>query len=260
MQNTHQTLIDLLAPTQKSMVKISLQSVDPNTVDPLASHLQAAPYFENDPNQFSQLKGFKLFAQINFAHVPQVDPDLPTRGILQLYFSMDNACNYGLFFKQVNGKDLGFKVVFWAEPTLEKHHTPFSQPLSFDGSRRDQAFFPGAKTCRMDYQPSANLLLPTDEVACATFSSITQSIEAQGLMDAWYQTGNNPQHHIGGYAFFTQSDPRSIDTDWVTLLQIDTDDDVDLMWGDCGVANLFIPRLALRQGQWGACLYNWDCC
>ena len=69
-------------------------------------------------------------------------------------------------------------------------------------------------------------------------------------------------HKIGGYPYFTQDDPRK-DNDPYTLLllQIDSDDieDVEIIWGDCGVANFFINPEDLAKCQFDDVMYNWDC-
>ena len=50
-------------------------------------------------------------------------------------------------------------------------------------------------------------------------------------------------HKIGGYPFFTQTDPREWEEKYqqhdILLLQIDTDDSLNIMWGDSGVEFLY---------------------
>jgi uncharacterized protein YwqG len=67
-------------------------------------------------------------------------------------------------------------------------------------------------------------------------------------------------HKIGGYAYFTQDDPRHKEAyrDFILLLQIDSQDN-DILWGDVGVGNFFIHPDALRQKDFSNVLYNWDC-
>ena len=68
--------------------------------------------------------------------------------------------------------------------------------------------------------------------------------------------------HIGGYPFFTQTDPREYEESYrrfdTVLLQIDTDEEI--MWGDSGVANFFIAAEDLAKKDFSRVLYNWDCC
>ena len=70
---------------------------------------------------------------------------------------------------------------------------------------------------------------------------------------------------IGGYPYFTQSDPREydgLDVYDTLLLQIDSMDDYEngyIMWGDGGVCNFFINREKLKNLDFSDVLYNWDC-
>jgi len=70
-------------------------------------------------------------------------------------------------------------------------------------------------------------------------------------------------HKIGGYPFFTQTDPREWEEKYqqhdVLLLQIDTDDSLNIMWGDSGVANFFIKKDDLLNLDFSNVIYNWDC-
>jgi uncharacterized protein YwqG len=70
-------------------------------------------------------------------------------------------------------------------------------------------------------------------------------------------------HKIGGYPYFTQSDPREYKedyNDYILLFQMDTDDENGIMWGDSGVANFFILPDDLKNKDFSNVLYNWDCC
>ncbi|PJJ60692.1 YwqG family protein [Hymenobacter chitinivorans] len=68
-------------------------------------------------------------------------------------------------------------------------------------------------------------------------------------------------HKLGGYALFTQGDPRAytpaIAND-VQLLQIDMDEHI--MFGDSGVAHFFISAQALQNGEFDQAYFYWDCC
>lgn len=72
---------------------------------------------------------------------------------------------------------------------------------------------------------------------------------------------NSAGHKLGGYACFTQGDPRDY-TDGnsadIQLLQLDTDE--EMMFGDSGVAHLFISPEALAARQFDQAYFYWDCC
>ena len=73
-----------------------------------------------------------------------------------------------------------------------------------------------------------------------------------------------PRHQLGGYPYFTQADPREVQHgDLDTLLfQLDSDTrgrEFFICWGDCGVANFFIAKDALKRRDFSQVMYNWDC-
>ncbi|MEK3889148.1 DUF1963 domain-containing protein [Bacillus sp. FSL K6-3431] len=43
------------------------------------------------------------------------------------------------------------------------------------------------------------------------------------------------------------------------LLQIDSEFEKGMMWGDSGVANFFIRKQDLERLDFSHVLYNWDC-
>ena len=71
--------------------------------------------------------------------------------------------------------------------------------------------------------------------------------------------GDSPHHQVGGYPSFTQTDPRSQDDPRILLFQLDSDDDLGLMWGDMGVAHFFIHPDDLARCDFSNVAYNWDC-
>ena len=93
----------------------------------------------------------------------------------------------------------------------------------------------------------------SDELAL-TQEAIARSIDAidETVIDSLYDMGLGTGSKLGGYAYFTQEDPRPYaktqlqsQQPWQLLFQMDThdeDDGVWIMWGDCGVGNFFIDR------------------
>ena len=86
------------------------------------------------------------------------------------------------------------------------------------------------------------------------------------LIDKLFDAGLGTGSKLGGYAYFTQEDPRGYERpgeEWVLLFQMDTSDEEDgvwIMWGDCGVGNFFIEPARLAAGDFSRVWYNWDCC
>ena len=71
---------------------------------------------------------------------------------------------------------------------------------------------------------------------------------------------------LGGYGYFTQTDPRNYDNlkDYTELLfQLDSefgDEDYEILWGDCGVGNFFATEEQMKNLDFANCVYSWDCC
>ena len=71
---------------------------------------------------------------------------------------------------------------------------------------------------------------------------------------------------IGGYGYFTQTDPRMYESlsDYTEILfQLDSYDEGDeykVLWGDYGVGSFFATKEQLKNLDFANCLYNWDCC
>jgi uncharacterized protein YwqG len=84
--------------------------------------------------------------------------------------------------------------------------------------------------------------------------------EQDALIDLAYDVFNNTGHKIGGYAEYTQEDPRT-DTPafdaYVQLMQIDSDEEI--MWGDAGIAHFYIDPADLAKKDFSKVMYYWDC-
>ena len=73
-------------------------------------------------------------------------------------------------------------------------------------------------------------------------------------------------HKLGGFPFFTQEDPRDNANEYskydALLFQL-TSESVDtgkeIMFGDSGVCNFFIPKEKLLNLDFSDILYTWDC-
>ena len=194
-----------------------------------------------------QGKPMILLAQINFAAAPALEP-YPTQGILQLFVSATNwydMDDYRILFHPSSlaepQTDFGFLTgdLYADSPIYVEHALSFSR----------QTEYGGAEDCRFDMKFEGRDYYEYQETLPKA-----QQVE----LDTYcYNVG----HKIGGYAFFTQGDSRDSPTDKTTdvlLLQIDTDEEI--MFGDSGVAHLFISPEALKKQQFDQAYFQWDCC
>ena len=194
-----------------------------------------------------QGKPMILLAQINFAEAPAL-ASYPTQGILQLFVSAANwygMDDYRILFHPSPAAEAQTEFDFltgdlYADSPIYVEHT-----LSF--SRQTE--YGGAEDCRFDMEFEGRDYYEYQETL--------PKAQQEELDTCCYNVG----HKIGGYAFFTQGDPRDSSADKntdVLLLQIDTDEEI--MFGDSGVAHLFINPDALKNQQFDQAYFQWDCC
>jgi uncharacterized protein YwqG len=198
-----------------------------------------------------------LLAQLNFSQIPHLE-GYPEKGLLQFYVAADDL--YGLDFDDPTAQK-NFRVIYFedaTEPPLENFHF-------LDEQQRESAFpvylqMKLTFSLQKDYYSFGDIRYPED-LGDALMYEEKQGKGKASLYEEVSTVFPYDGHKIGGYAYFTQSDPREEKTeysDWVLLLQIDSQDDV-VVWGDMGVGNFFIHPDALKRKDFSNVLYNWDC-
>jgi uncharacterized protein YwqG len=190
-----------------------------------------------------------MWAQLNFEEIPHLE-SFPQKGILQFFLSPvfwddiregDLRIFYHENLAQETIMDFSFLEPELYEdcPIHIEHSLSFKKEVEY-GSTEDIRFTPkfNGKTFYEFAEPLTN----------EQKEELTKSFHICG-------------HKLGGYAYFTQTDPREYDRkirDHLLLLQIDTDDKI--MFGDAGVCNFFISEEDLRNTIFTNVYYNWDCC
>lgn len=245
-----------LFQTRQPFIRVTSQ--DARKTKPWESKVGGVPYLPKNWAWPSAPDGSGLFflAQINFAEVPPLSP-FPTKGILQFFINDDDL--YGMDFDEGENPDT-FRVLFHADivenesllqtklPTthwdeaLLPHHPDESYPLLFG---LEEEVVPIS-----DYQFyqhfGSEFFRQFGEKEWDVMGELEKSVRAQG-------------HKIGGYAYFTQDDPRRPEDPMLLLFQLDSDERMDLMWGDMGVGHFFIREKDLAALDFSRVLYDWDC-
>ena len=225
------------------------------------------PYLPTGTDYPSDADGQPLFllAQINCADLPSMEgtplggtplSDFPRQGMLQFYIAdddlygmdTDNPTEPGYFqvryFPQVDPnnciKDFSFLPEFEDMPLEETYALTFKKaeaPVSLQDWHFDQM---------LDESP---------------YTFFDQFGGESDLMKRTYnRLAQGGGHKMGGYAHFTQEDPRFREKEYkdaILLLQIDSDD-IGICWGDMGIANFFILPEDLKKRDFSRVLYNWD--
>ncbi len=207
-------------------------------------------------------KPMRLLAQINFTEIPECKL-LPKKGILQFFISVEDDI-YGLNCED-GTRQANYRIIYHEEICLDssKLITDFSFLQNITNNNVD---FPIQNEVRLHFQKKLEPVSSHDyqfkeylgQTPSQFFDTLNEDIE-----DFYIDNFSGIGHKLGGYAFFTQCDPREYKKEYrnydILLLQIDTDEHLDIIWGDSGVANFFITKKDLDKLDFSNVLYNWDC-
>ncbi|MBK3497045.1 DUF1963 domain-containing protein [Viridibacillus sp. YIM B01967] len=247
---------------------IALNVANSGELSLTASKVGGFGYFPKNKPFPSNSEGLplSLLAQLNLTELPSL-PNYPTTGILSFYVD---------FYDDLIGMDLenyrnrtGFAV----------HYFEDASEMSY--SKEEQADFyttePEYVVVDGEYKLTGEhreLLLLQD---CFEFEQYYgQNIyelyeahfgdEADDILDEIFDflTDAQGDGKIGGYPNFTQEDPRNYKEDLqqdILLFQLDSccSEEIEIMWGDCGIGNFFINPDDLKRKNFENVWYNWDC-
>ncbi|GJM31508.1 MAG: hypothetical protein DHS20C18_05090 [Saprospiraceae bacterium] len=213
-------------------------------------YLPKGTEFPRDP------EGRHLFflAQINFEEVPEFAP-FPAKGMLQFYIADDEL--FGQNPDQPKEQHR-FRVLYFPETITDT--SQLQSDFSFLPEYGELPVYPG-QSYGMIFEMSREIVPFTDYQFAHHFSEdfFAQFGEKQWEVLGLYQEEVSSEgHKIGGYAHFAQEDFRSPENPLVLLFQMDTDVEMESMWGDMGTANFFIDEADLKQLDFSKVLYHWD--
>ena len=209
-----------------------------------------------------------LLAQLNFSEIPEL-PGYPRQGILQIFVSASEDVGhlYGADLSSFESMQVqkGFQLRYYAPSQLE-------QPCIIDFEFLRDLFadkslcLPLEWECELTFAASHSIPSPDDyrfakQMGEDFFENFGD--KADELRESYWQEFSGQGHRVGGYAYFTQEDPRLSapeGEEWLLLLQIDSDDAAGIMWGDVGVAGFFIRPEDLARHDFSRVVYSWDCC
>lgn len=217
------------------------------------------PYWPTDMKYPESKSGEKLIllAQLNFAELPNLE-EFPQVGILQFFIEDDDV--YGMDFdtpiEEVVKSPSGYRVVY--HPIVEGNESLVESELP---EAHKESYLPVSREYRLEANLDNEIPSPTD-FRYEKYASDPFEYEDE-LADYIYENFASYGSKIGGYANFTQEDPRvnGEHDNWVLLFQMDSEffGDSEIMWGDMGVGNFFIEKEALKRKDFSKVWYNWDC-
>lgn len=210
-----------------------------------------------------------FLGQINFAELPEGIPGLPTEGLLQWF--VESGENYGLSFESdATGRE-GLVVRWFSAEQLaagsasspfdivgfdyDLHddwhtYTPFINPdLIMAVTFRKEVGISGVNSD--DFVFKGNVV-----EAGGKQVYLRDFLDSVGL-DLSFGKGDK----IGGYPAPTQGDPREGRNEQARqlLIQLDSESDAFVLWGDMGTAQLFGDPQALAKGDTSSLWWDWAC-
>lgn len=237
------------------------------------SKVGGKPYLPKDMAYPTDKDGNPLYllAQINFAQMPAVDY-LPTSGILQFFIAADDM--YGFDYDNPQNQS-NFRVIYHENITQDTSLLQQDLPSIADCDA-DEGYFPvdareyaitpvlelQAVPVLEDFDKFIVSLNRWEEKLTSAFGEEFDFWEE--VIGRYEETMMSNGHRVGGYPYFTQSDPRYYNEkfkDYILLFQLDSEDfdDGGIMWGDCGIGNFFIHPDDLAKKDFSKVMYNWDC-
>lgn len=202
-----------------------------------------APEMSNIPRDILGNK-MQLLAQINFSHI-DAPASFPKKGLLQFYVA-NHCLEHKQHFRGVLSPN-NYKIIYIEQPQLVEHsmheeisksaYHPIKQPLQLLADN--------------GYEPVSIFDYRYDEFIPSTSRNLIEVEDFYEFDDVYLQHYSGAQHKIGGYPYFIQQDLRKHSMELqnydTLLLQIISDDEKGIMWGDCGVIKFFINYYDLLQ-------------
>lgn len=272
-----QIAAEVVAAHTEPVIRFTLdQGGEPGIFD---SKVGGTPYLPRDMGWPLDSKGcqLQLLAQIDCASLENL-PDFPHTGLLQFFIGLDDV--FGLDFDdQASQKD--FRVLYHetADPSVTAEEVLAKKAAAPVPEGDLEYYTPLGGAYGIRFAPAAvQHISDADYRAWMAFLQKWNGLHGTAFNNQWdyYQAtkisgefppaeGEAPWHQLGGYPYFTQEDPRpgSYEDMDVLLFQLDSDGQGKsdyVLWGDCGEANFFISREALRRRDFSKVLYSWDCC
>ncbi len=222
-------------------------------------------------------KPLRFLAQLNFSTLPRL-PGFPEKGILQFYAGCDGDDVVGVDFDDYFNQNR-FRVIYHenvisdTEQLISAEDLPRFDPEEYCPFKGEFLLKPSqpalSPVTAEDFQFDSALIECYNRIFGGSITALWGkdglASRDEPLYDAIYDSFSQCGSRIGGYPYFTQSDPRmaeeysGCDT---MLFQLDSEGsgEDEIIWGDCGVGAFFISSEDLKKRDFSRVLYSWDCC
>lgn len=249
--------------TRRPIVKLKLTADVP--ASRTGSRIGGMPWWPKSMAYPTGKAGQPLFllAQINYADAPTLD-GFPSSGLLQFFIGANDL--YGCNLDDLLEPD-GFVCVYHADPDAA---VLLEDDFSFLEIPDDHYMLPLERpheAVGVRFVADTMTVGPADYRLKQLLPEVAKNSEA---LERYFDLASPPLVYFGGYANFTQQDPREWqaerDLGDINLLTIDsvnhgkTPPGNVLMWGDCGIAQFFVRQNEMDARDFSRVAYNWDCC
>ena len=262
-------LEELEEETKRPVINIEVLDGEPALTESKFGGLPYIPADKDVPTD-SQNRQLRLLAQLNLEELPKNDI-LPDKGILQFWALHDDLI--GLELDALNKNDRS-RVIYLesidetvtAEQVRDKYkpfndensHFPVDGEFKLTFALSEEGISSNTYLFDKLFTDKWNKAYPDNKIKNIYDLPEDEDEDLFGDMQGF-------GHKIGGYAGFTQEDPRSesnyLSSCNVLLLQIDSigTETHGIMWGDSGICNFFISENDLKNKDFSKSVYNWDC-
>jgi hypothetical protein len=276
------TLPPTVADTWIGLLRPAVRMRRAETGEQVAAQLGGSPALPDDMEWPRSAAGRPLgfVAGIDLSRVPagSLDIPVPAGGTLLLFYRDPS-------------EDEGLHERFWISDPLPVVEPPTGRVVFVpDGTATTRRTEPGA-AAYVEVPLAVEVIAtgpdwehPALERAGAELSEADRTFLADAshgddFGDEISMRTEMPRHYLGGYAYPVQgpveveaawqrlgsrlpySDPAFRDEarQWTSLVQIDSDDDAGMRWGDCGSLYWAIRRDDLAAGRFDAAFFNFQC-
>jgi len=204
-----------------------------------------------DGHLVTKKRPMAFIGQFNFAEIVAAVPELrdvvPSQGLLQLFYDMEEGTWGGNY-----PEDFNFFHVAWHPDIETLEHVPVEPPVP---SFPEQEF-------ALRFSP---------RLSFPAVTSLPEEIELSEDEEEDYDNALIPEshHQIGGYPLPVQNcpmedlelgDSENDGRPWQVLLQIDSDPEMDIMWGDTGTIYLGLKTTNLAHADPSQARLVLQCC
>lgn len=188
-----------------------------------------------------------LLAQINFAQLPS-SPLFPNKGLLQFFIS--NKFNHPIEAKVELLFQQDFKIRYFPEVLNEDQLEISFSYLNINSDSTIQ------KEMKLDFYEKLEPVSVFDYrrehlLQASQFGREVISDDGRTFEDIYFENFLAAEHKLGGYPYFIEYDTRKDSTFLkkfdTLLLQIVSNDEQGIMYGDSGILKFFINQQALKD-------------